>query len=419
MKQFVLIDFVVDAKDNRTTKENRLMGRRGANKLHPDDAYAVEEAVRLKTKHGGKVTILFLAEDATEYPYPHVRDSGVDETVWLKKETWHEDVFTTASMLSEYLKEEEADLILTASDIWGTMIAELLEIPSVTRVLDVDIRRGDAFLKRKMEEEEEWMKTSFPLFITPPPQVGEAESTFIKRLKIAVQTTEVKVDHRLKGEDSGRRDAGGISRASYGSDQTLQNILVVGEIQNQRDQCSYEAIAAAERMVGDGEVTAVLMGEDVRAFSKEMMAYGADGVLEINHPLLENGTPDSYAQALFKVLDDYSFDRIVFPDSPFGRELSARAAVRMRSELMTGVTEIERLDGGVEFTVLPSRRNSLEEKINGEAWRVFTIQSGCFTPGIKEEKKGWKRLVNMEIEDLRMERLDVTDLSHGYERAGV
>lgn len=419
MKQFVLIDSVPDLKDNLTTKEKRLTGGRVTDKIHPDDARVVEEAVRLKTKHGGKVTALFLGEEDTEHLHCKAQDLGADETVWLKRENGHEDVFSTASIISEYLKEEEADMILTEFDVWGAMIAELLEIPSVTRVLDVDIRRGNAVLKRKMDGEEEWIKTSFPFLMSPPPQVGEAESISIKKSKKAFQTTEVKVDHCLKGEHSDRIDASGVS-TSHGSHLTVRNILVVGEIQeNQLEPLSYEAIAAAGKMVGDGEITAVLMGKEVHNFSNEMMAYGADGVLEIHHPLLENGTPDSYAQSLYKVLSEHSFEGIVFPDSPFGRVLAARVAVRMRSGLMTGVTDIKKLDEEIVFTTSSYQGKRFGKKINHGPMRVFTITPGRFFPCIKEERQGWKCVVEMEIENLRMERVDVKNLSHEYERAGV
>ncbi|WP_406944783.1 hypothetical protein ACJA3J_17710 [Halobacillus sp. SY10] len=417
MKQFVLIDSVPDLKDNLTTKEKRLMGGRVTDKVYPDDACVVEEAVRLKNKHGGKVTALFLGEEDTEHPHCKAQDLGADETVWLKRENGHEDVFSTASIISEYLKEEEVDLILTGSDVWGAMIAELLEIPSVTRVLDVDIQRGNAVLK--MEGEEEWIKTSFPFLISTLPQVGEAESPSMEKSGKAVQTTGVKVDHCLKGEHSDRMDACGVS-TSHGSHLTVRNILVVGEIQeNQLEPLSYEAIAAAGKMVGDGEITAVLMGKEVHNFSNEMMAYGADGVLEIHHPLLENGTPDSYAQSLYKVLSEHSFEGVVFPDSPFGRVLAARVAVRMRSGLMTGVTDIKRQDEGIVFTTSSHQRKRFGKKINHGPMGVFTITPGRFFPCIKEERQGWKCVVEMEIENLRMERVDVKNLSHEYERAGV
>ncbi|MDN5710329.1 MAG: electron transfer flavoprotein subunit alpha/FixB family protein, partial [Planococcus sp. (in: firmicutes)] len=76
-----------------------------------------------------------------------------------------------------------------------------------------------------------------------------------------------------------------------------KKVLVLGETrEGALRNVSFEAIAAAKKISGDGEVVAVLLGEAVSEFGNELVAYGADRVITVEHPHLKSYTSDGYGQ---------------------------------------------------------------------------------------------------------------------------
>jgi len=83
-----------------------------------------------------------------------------------------------------------------------------------------------------------------------------------------------------------------------------KKVLVLGETrEGALRNVSFEAIAAAKKISGGGEVVAVLLGEAVSEFGNELVAYGADRVITVEHPHLKSYTSDGYGQAFMEVVD--------------------------------------------------------------------------------------------------------------------
>jgi electron transfer flavoprotein beta subunit len=149
--------------------------------INPYDEYAIEEAIVLRDEHGGEVTVVTVGEEEAEKELRTALAMGADKAVLLDSEDVDElDQFTTASMLAAYLKEQEYDIILGGnvavdggSGQVGPRVAELLEIPQVTTITNLEVADGTATIVRDVEGDEETVEVSLPVLVTAQQGLNE------------------------------------------------------------------------------------------------------------------------------------------------------------------------------------------------------------------------------------------------------
>ena len=115
--------------------------------LNPHDEAAVEEALILKEKHGGTVTVLTMGPARAEEALRWCLAMGADEAIHVVEETSPDrSTFAVSILLAEILRGLEYDLILfgkVAIDdemgLTGTSVAERLGLPVVTTVVRVEL----------------------------------------------------------------------------------------------------------------------------------------------------------------------------------------------------------------------------------------------------------------------------------------
>ncbi|HET7616158.1 MAG TPA: electron transfer flavoprotein subunit alpha/FixB family protein [Bacillales bacterium] len=110
-----------------------------------------------------------------------------------------------------------------------------------------------------------------------------------------------------------------------------------GELRN----VSFEAIAAAKKLAGGGEVVAVICGENIKEVGNTLVHFGADRVLTVEDEKLQKYTPDAYKQALSQVIQSEDPQAVVFGHTAIGKDLAGRLAAKMESGLISDVTEID------------------------------------------------------------------------------
>lgn len=150
--------------------------------INPYDEYAVEEAIQVRDEHGGEVTVISVGTEEAEKQLRTALAMGADKAVLINTEDDVEagDQFTTAKILSEYLKDKEADLILAGnvaidggSGQVGPRVAELLDIPYITTITKLDISGTTATIVRDVEGDSEMIETSLPLLATAQQGLNE------------------------------------------------------------------------------------------------------------------------------------------------------------------------------------------------------------------------------------------------------
>ncbi|WP_173916749.1 electron transfer flavoprotein subunit alpha/FixB family protein [Halobacillus sp. Marseille-Q1614] len=182
-----------------------------------------------------------------------------------------------------------------------------------------------------------------------------------------------------------------------------KNLLVVAEMSGgSLRHVSYEAIAAAKEAAGNGEVAAVLIGENVKHLAEYLLHYGADRVLTAEHENLANYSSDGYAQALFKIVEDEQPDGIIMAHTAIGKDLAPRIASRLEAGLVSDVTSIDMQGEKVIFTRPIYSGKAFEKKEITEGLLLATIRPNNIKPLDKDENRtGQVSSVNIEVETLR------------------
>jgi electron transfer flavoprotein beta subunit len=146
------------------------------------DEHAIEAALQLREKHGGKVTIVTLGPEFAQRAVKQAVAMGADEGVLLKDAAFEDaDTYATAYILAEAIKKIGAfDLILCgrqAAD-WdvgqvGLGIAELLGIPCVSIAQKIDLDGRTVLVERLVEGGFDVMEVDLPVLITVSNEINK------------------------------------------------------------------------------------------------------------------------------------------------------------------------------------------------------------------------------------------------------
>jgi electron transfer flavoprotein alpha subunit len=157
-----------------------------------------------------------------------------------------------------------------------------------------------------------------------------------------------------------------------------------------------------KKIAAGGEVVGVLLGDSVAAVANELIAYGADRVITVEHPHLKNYTSDGFSQAFLAVQEQENADAIVFGHTSLGKDLSPKIASRLQSGLISDVTEIEG-EGDSALFIRPIYSGKAFEKVKVKDGIVFfTIRPNNIAPLAKEVgRTGDVSSISVDITNLR------------------
>lgn len=188
-----------------------------------------------------------------------------------------------------------------------------------------------------------------------------------------------------------------------------KKMLVLGEARDgELRNVSFETIAAAKNISGGGEVVAVLIGDQVASLGEEMIHYGADRVVTVEHPHLKHYTPDGFGQAFMAVYEDESPDGVVFGHTAMGKDLSPKIASKLATGLISDVTKIEGEGDDAEF-IRPIYSGKAFEKVEIKDGLLFiTIRPNNIEPLAHDAgRSGDVTAKDVEITNLRSVIKDV------------
>ena len=89
------------------------------------------------------------------------------------------------------------------------------------------------------------------------------------------------------------------------------------------------------------EVTAVLIGYNVKNLADKLAEYGADKVILVDDPELETYRTEPYAHALASVINEYKPDILLVGATAIGRDLGPRVSARVATGLTADCTVLE------------------------------------------------------------------------------
>jgi len=128
--------------------------------LNESDAYALEEALQLKEKHGGEVVALSAGPERVGSTIREALAKGADRGIHINcADLGARDALGVAKLLAEAVKPENPDLVLTglqSDDLGqgqtGVILAELLGLPHASLILHVEKTETGLAVKRELEE---------------------------------------------------------------------------------------------------------------------------------------------------------------------------------------------------------------------------------------------------------------------------
>ena len=159
--------------------------------INPYDEFAVEEALKLKEKFTGEVTVISLGKENVKESIKKAYAMGVEKGIWIKT-TEEMDSHATALQLVETLKSLSPDIILFGKQSIdydnsqvGTLVAEMMNIPSISVVTKLEINDNVITCEREIEGGKEVVETKLPAVITAQKGLNEPRYPNLKGIMAA------------------------------------------------------------------------------------------------------------------------------------------------------------------------------------------------------------------------------------------
>ena len=223
MKICVLVKEVPDAAvEKRIDPSTGRMDRSGEKNLNPYDTHGIEAAMQIR--EGGKVQVDEIVA-VTMGPESAVRalhkavSLGADRSVHLTDPSLAgSDVAATGYALSKALAKEQPDLVLLGQQsddgecyTIGAVVADHLQMPSLTQVIKMDVEDGAARCERQAEYGYDTVQVQLPAVISVGDAINEPRYPSLKAIMGAkkkpleqVGPGDVGIDASLVGEEGSR-----------------------------------------------------------------------------------------------------------------------------------------------------------------------------------------------------------------------
>ncbi len=127
------------------------------------------------------------------------------------------------------------------------------------------------------------------------------------------------------------------------------------QVDNEISPIAYELLGKAKDLAADldTQVTAILLGSNVKSLADSLAQYGADRVIVVDNPVLETYRTEPYTQALAAVINEYKPEIMLVGATAIGRDLGPRVSARVGTGLTADCTVLE--IGDFPLNPLPNR----------------------------------------------------------------
>ncbi|HEY6126620.1 MAG TPA: electron transfer flavoprotein subunit beta/FixA family protein [Candidatus Acidoferrum sp.] len=162
--------------------------------MNEPDSFALEEALRLKEKHGGQVIALSMGPERVKQTIKEALAKGADRGIHIADDQFARlDPLGSASALAAAVKNENADLILTGlqSDDHGfgqtgVLLAAILDRPHATIIMAIEAGEGKLKLKRELEAGWfQWIECPLPAVLSIQSGINKVRYATLKGIMAA------------------------------------------------------------------------------------------------------------------------------------------------------------------------------------------------------------------------------------------
>ena len=202
IKQVVTREWQLRVNDQKTW----IRDQDASFELNEPDAYALEEALRLKEKHGGEVLVCSAGPARAAQVIREALARGADRAIHIESDVLATaDASAVAEALASAIRPEQVDLVLTGlqSDDQGfgqvgVVLAETLGIPHATIIMEVQVApptgagQGEVRVKRELEGGWfQWVALPLPALLTIQSGINQLRYATLKGI-MAAKKKEIK-----------------------------------------------------------------------------------------------------------------------------------------------------------------------------------------------------------------------------------
>ena len=177
------------------------------------DGFALEEALRLKEKHGGEVVAISMGPERAKQAIKEALAKGAERGIHVADNEFYKlDPLTAARSLAAAIQKENFDLILTGlqSDDQGfgqtgVLLAELLGRPHATIIMQIEVAGERMKLKRELEAGWfQWVELPLPAVLSIQSGINKPRYASLKGIMAAKKKEIATVDRASLGVPEAR-----------------------------------------------------------------------------------------------------------------------------------------------------------------------------------------------------------------------
>jgi electron transfer flavoprotein beta subunit len=179
----VLVKQVLQTADLKVDKVTKTLVTHGVPQVISEtDKNAIEEAVRIKEKHGGKITVISMGSTQAKEALREALAMGADEAYLLTDPLFEgSDAHATANVLAAAVtKIVDYDLILCGAyseDLFafqvGPRLAEMCNLPQITYATKITLAGDKITAERDLENERQTVEGKLPCLISVVREINE------------------------------------------------------------------------------------------------------------------------------------------------------------------------------------------------------------------------------------------------------
>jgi electron transfer flavoprotein beta subunit len=190
VKQVVTREWPLRVNDDKTWVRDQ----DASFEMNEPDAYALEEALRLKEQHGGEVIVVSAGPARVAQVLREALARGADRAIHVEDDTLATaDAFAVADALAGAIRDEQVDLVLTGlqSDDQGfaqvgVVLAERLGLAHATIIMEVQVADGTLRVKRELEGGWfQWVSLPMPALLTIQSGINQLRYATLKGIMAA------------------------------------------------------------------------------------------------------------------------------------------------------------------------------------------------------------------------------------------
>jgi electron transfer flavoprotein beta subunit len=197
VKICVLVKEVPDAAvEKRIDPGTKRLDRSGEKNLNPFDTHAIEEAMQIKEGKRGsgaeveEVVAVTMGPESAQRALHKAVSLGADRSLHLTDDALSgSDVSATGYALAMALKKESPDLVLLGQQsddgecyTIGAVVADHLQMPSLTQVIKIDVEGGKLRCERQAEYGYDTVEVELPAVISVGDAINEPRYPSLKAI---------------------------------------------------------------------------------------------------------------------------------------------------------------------------------------------------------------------------------------------